>query len=127
MTEEGFRRYLRPFIEAGTPFCAYWHPRGFGLIKTGYIPTQKSEYLLCQKGKPAKVYTNHARCQNMVYKTKSAWMETRPVPGKPRKITEGTLKRWMKHMDRLRREYGGRLITVDFDGTNTKIGGEFEL
>ncbi len=33
MSEEGFRRYLRPYVDKKIPFLAYWHPQGFGVIR----------------------------------------------------------------------------------------------
>ena len=127
MTEEGFRKYLRPYIEQGIPFSAYWHPKGFGLIKTGPIPTVRHEYVLHAPGKADKTYRDYSRCYNAKERTRGAWMETVPVDGKPKQLSEGKLKRWKRNIDQLRRDSWDKVITVDFDGRHTSIEGGFEL
>lgn len=127
MTKEGFRRYITPYIEAGKPFSAYWYTRGFGLILTGEIPTQRNEYILHVPGHAEKTYRDYGKCWNAKEKTRGAWMETIKVDGKPRTVPETTIKRWRKSVDRLRRSGFGELVTVDFDGKNTMIEGGFEL
>lgn len=127
MTREGFRRYLRPYLDGHVPFLAYWYPNGCGLLKTGPIPVTHNEYVLHQPHKPDKTYRDYTRCRNMANKISGAWMETIPVEGKPRQISAGTLTKWQKLNDRLRRQCGGDLITVEYDGTNTSVEGSFEL
>ena len=131
MTEDGFKRYLAPYIRDKVPFSAYWYSRGYGLIKTGLIPTEKTEYLLCQNGKAVKSYgtteRGYHRCQNAINQTEGAWMETRKVPGKPRQLTEGMVKRWKKNLDQLRHTCGCKFVTVDFDGEHIMTEGDFEL
>ena len=41
MTQEGFRRYLKTYIDAGIPFMAYWHPNGMGLIRLDEVEVPK--------------------------------------------------------------------------------------
>lgn len=127
MTEEGFRKYLRPYIEEGTPFSAYWHPKGFGLIKTGLIPRTKHEYVFHDGAKTKNYHGSYTSCRNAVNRTKGAWMETVEVPDKPKQITEGMKKRWQKNAAQLRASCYSKFITVEFDGTNTMIEGGFEL
>ena len=128
MTEEGFRRYLAPHIKAGVAFFAYWYPNGYGLAKTGPMPTEKHEYVLHRKGRPDKNYgTNWTKCKNVEMNTPDAWMETISVPGKPRQIAAGEVKKWKKNIERLRRTFGDELVTVEFDGNHICIEGGFEL
>ena len=95
MTEAGFRAYLRPHLEAGRPFIAYWHPRGYGLCQTGLIPTRAWHYVLHQPGRPDKDYrTDYMRCRNMQMKTPGAYMEKVPVEGKPRQVSARTVAKW---------------------------------
>ena len=128
MTEEGFRKYLRPYLEKSIPFSAYWHPKGFGLMRTGPVPTKRNEYILHVPGKPDKTYRDHGKCWNAKERTRGAWMETVVVDGKPRTISDTTIRRWWKNIEQLRRDSWDKVITVDFDGTSTVIeGGSFEL
>ena len=41
MTEEGFKRFLRRYVEDKIPFLAYWHPQGFGLIRLDEVKVPK--------------------------------------------------------------------------------------
>ena len=128
MTEDGFRKYLKPYIEEGIPFSAYWHPKGWGLIKTGPLPTLRHEYILHVPGKPDKNYhTAYTRCANARNRTKGAWMESVPVEGKPRQVSPTVIKRWKRSIEQLRRDSWNKVVTVDFDGKHTSIEGGFEL
>lgn len=127
MTEDGFRKYLKPYIEEGIPFSAYWHPKGFGLIKTGLIPRTKQEYILHDGAKKTNYHGRYSACRNAADRIKGAWMESITVPDKPKQITEGMKKRWQKNVAQLRASCYEKFITVEFDGTHTMIEGGFEL
>lgn len=126
VTKEGFRSYLQPLIDQGMAFHAYWHPHGFGVVKTGPIPTQKIRYILHRPGKADKTYSAYGKCYNAKERTRGAWMETTTVEGKPRQISTEVLNRWNKNIDRLRRGCAGEVITVVFDGHNLSTEGGIE-
>lgn len=115
ISEEGFKAYLRPYIEGGIPFSAYWHPHGFGLLRTGPEPTWRNEYIVHLPGGETRQYREHTKAWNKANNTKGAWMETEKVPGKPYQISKTKLARWKAINDKLRR-MGSQLITVEFDG-----------
>lgn len=122
MTEDGFRAYLRPYLDQGIPFSAYWHPNGIGLLRTGPVPTLRREYILHVPGKPAKRYRNSPAVPGP-----DSWVEPVSVPGKPTQVSARTLNRWQRNIERLKKSCPGRVITVDFDGTSAAIEGGFEL
>ncbi len=115
MSEEGFKRYLRPYIEGGIPFSAYWHPQGFGLLKTGPQPTEREEYVVHLPDGKARRYREYTSAWSKANNTEGAWMETEKVPGKPHQISKTKLARWRTINDKLRRVMGGVLVTVEFD------------
>lgn len=122
MDEEGFKRYLRPLVEAGIPFTAYWHPRGFGVMRTGPQPTERVEYVVHLPGGEARRYREYRKAYNKSENTGGAWMEQEKVPGKPIQVSKAKLARWRAMNDRLRR-LGGGVITVEFDGVNLMTEG----
>jgi len=102
MTEEGFRRYLRPYVEKKVPFLAYWHPQGFGLIRLDEVMVP-------------------AIPKDTVNEYGSA------VQKRPHTLTKVGRRKWEQNMGRLRQTWGDRLVTVEFDGNHTYIEGGFEL
>ncbi len=122
ISEEGFKAYLRPYIEGGIPFTAYWHPHGFGLLKTGPQSTERVKYVVHLPGGETRQYRERTKAWNKANNTKGAWMETEKVPGKPYQISKTKLARWRAINDKLRR-MGGQLITVEFDGVNLMTEG----
>lgn len=43
MTEDRFRQYIDRHVQEGKPFIAYWHPTGYGLLKTGPVEIRLPE------------------------------------------------------------------------------------
>ena len=102
VSKDGFRSYLRPFIEKSIPFMAYWHPAGMGLIRLDEV----------------RIPTIPA-CD---------WHGAGPVPTKRKRVTKTGLRMWEKNLAKLRKQTWGEVITVEFDGKETKIeGGEITL
>lgn len=126
MTREGFKAWLRPRIESGEAFSAYWHRDGFGILKTGPIPTERTEYVVHVPGKPDKRYRDYSKARNAQMNARGAWLETEAVKGKPRTVSAATLKRWKAQTDKLRRRYI-EVITVEYDGKNLMVEGGLEL
>ena len=102
ITEEGFRRYLCPYVEKKIPFLAYWHPQGFGLIRLDEVMVP-------------------AIPKDTVNEYGSA------VQKRPHTLTKAGRRKWEQNIDRLRRQCCGLAITVEFDGENLKTEGGFEL
>lgn len=102
MSEEGFRQFLKPYIEEGIPFRAYWHPAGMGLIRLDEV-----------------MVPERPPCE--------AHMRTDHMPTKPHRMGARGLRTWEKNLARLRKETWGRVITVEFDGEEVKTEGGFEL
>ena len=101
MSEEGFRRFLRTYVDKEIPFLAYWHPQGFGLIRLDevMVPDVPKDEVQALSGGPKR----------------------------PHRLTKGGRRRWEKNMERLRRQCCGLCITVEFDGEEIKTEGGFEL
>lgn len=102
MNEEGFRRFLRPYIKEGIPFLAYWHPNGMGLIRLDVVMVP-----VCP---PCEVH-----------------MRQDHVPTKPHQLGERGRRTWEKNLAWLRKQTWGRVITVEFDGKDIKTEGGFTL
>ena len=102
MTQEGFRRYLKTYIDAGIPFMAYWHPNGMGLIRLDEVevPTKP----------PIEANVPAGR-----------------MPTKAHKLGTRGRRTWENNMARLRKQTWGQVITVEFDGKELKSEGGFEL
>ena len=102
MTKEGFKRYLRRYVEDKIPFLAYWHPQGFGLIRLDevMVPAVRKDEVLAL-GQYA--------------------------PKRPHTLTKGGRRTWERNLERLRRQCCGEIITVEFDGETIKTEGGFEL
>lgn len=128
MTKERFAMFLRPYIKSGTPFSAYWHPYGFGMLRTAPIQLKVYRYVLHVPGKPDKEYKDRAKCEAAVSRTRGSWMEVNQVDGKPKELSRVTRRCWQRGIEDLRRYAYGPVITVDFDGLRIDIkGGKFEL
>lgn len=101
---DGFKRYLRPYVEKKIPFLAYWHPQGFGLIRLDEVLTPK---------KPP--------CETRYF------ADSENGPKKKHTLTRGGRRTWEKNMERLQWQCCGEVITVEFDGETIKAEGGFEL
>jgi len=104
VTEEGFRRFLRSYVDERIPFLAYWHPQGFGLIRLDEVLVPK---------KPP--------CETHVF------ADAENGPKKKHTLTRGGRRTWENNLERLRRQCCGQIITVEFDGERIKTEGGFEL
>lgn len=104
MNSEGFRRFLRGYIDKGIPFLAYWHPAGMGLIRLDEVKVPK---------KPP--------CETHCF------ADTENGPKKKHTLTRGGRRTWEQNLERLRRLCCGQIITVEFDGERIKTEGGFEL
>lgn len=58
LSVEGFVKLLRPHAEAHTPFIAYWHPRGFAVLKTGEFEAEEYDVMLENR---TGAYKQHAK------------------------------------------------------------------
>lgn len=131
MSQDGFKAYLKPYIEKGEAFSAYWHPKGFGLLKTGPQPRTRQEYIVHVSGQADKRFKSWSPAQALWQrnkKSRDAWIETVEVDDKPKTLPESARKRWAKNLDQLRRDSWGPVITVEFDGNHLAIeGGDLEI
>ena len=128
MTREGFVQWLRPWMEAGIAFSAYWHPHGFGRLRTAPLPTERRRYIIHMPGKPDKTVASTPKSCSPVYRTPGAWVEPVYEPGPPKALRKGALERWRKSVEQLRRRSWDAVITVEFDGRHTLVeGGELEF
>lgn len=100
MSEEGFRRLIRRYVDQGIPFRAYWHPNGFGLIRLDAV--------------------------EVPVLPPYAWHGAGPVPTEPHQLTKRGLRTWEKNLAQLRKQTWGRVVTVEYDGTELKTEGGFE-
>lgn len=100
MTEEGFKQFLRRYVEQKIPFLAYWHPQGFGLIRLDEVMVPKIP-----------------PCENHYVNG----------PKRSHQLTKAGRRGWEKNLERLRRQCCGEIITVEFDGEAIKTEGGFEL
>lgn len=101
MTEEGFKQFLRPYVEQKIPFLAYWHPQGFGLIRLDKVMVPDIP--------------------------KGAVNALGVSPSRPHTLTRGGRRTWESNLARLKKQTWGRVITVEFDGETIKTEGGFEL
>ena len=95
MSEEAFRKFLRPYIEQRIPFRAYWHPAGMGLIRLDEVRVPVIP--------PCELHQREGHAQT-----------------KPHRLGKRGLATWEKNLARLRKQTWGRVITVVFDGTTLK-------
>lgn len=100
MSEEGFRQLIRRYVDKGIPFRAYWHPNGFGLIRLDAV--------------------------EVPVLPPYAWRGDGPVPTEPHRLTKRGLRTWERNLARLRKQTWGRVVTVEYDGTELKTEGGFE-
>lgn len=128
MTKEGFVKWLRPWVDDGIAFVAYWHPGGCGRLRTAPLPTEKRKYILHEPKKKDRTVAAAPRAGSAFYDKPGAWAEPIYVPGPPKELRKGALNRWRANVDKLRRSASGEVITVEFDGKYTSIqGGELQL
>lgn len=104
MNSEGFRRFLRGYIDKGIPFLAYWYPAGMGLIRLDEVKVPK---------KPPCETHRFADAEN--------------GPKKKHTLTKGGRRTWERNLERLWRQCCGQIITVELDGERIKTEGGFEL
>ena len=102
ISQDGFRRYLKPYVEKKIPFLAYWHPKGFGLVRLDEVQVPSIPHIEL-----------HYSCPH--------------IPLKPHRLTKRGRKAWEKNLERLRRQCCGPVITVEFDGMEIKSEEDFEL
>lgn len=128
MTKEAFVKWLRPWLDDGIAFVAYWHPGGCGLLRTAPLPTERTRYVLHEPKKPDRTVSAKPKVGSAFYDRPGAWAEPVTEPGPPKELRKGTLNKWRANVDWLRRRTIGEVITVEFDGRNTMIeGGELNL
>lgn len=102
MSEDGFRAFLKPYIEKQIPFLAYWHPNGMGLIRLDEVMVPRKP--------PIEAHVLEGN-----------------MPTKQHKLTKYGRQKWEKNLSNLRRQTWAPVITVEFDGTQLKTEGGFEL
>ena len=99
MDKDGFAHFLRPYIDKGIPFKAYWHPKGMGLLRLDEVMVPRIP--------PCELrgdYSPGTRCKT---------------------VTKSGVRRWEINLLNLRRNAWTEVITVEYDGKETKIeGGE---
>lgn len=128
MTREGFAKWLRPWIDEGIAFTAYWHPSGFGRLRTASIPTERKKYILHEPKKKDRVVTTAPKYGSPFWTTPGCWAEPITEPGPPKTLRKGTLNKWHANIEKLRRSSWEEVITVDFDSRNIMTeGGELPL
>lgn len=103
-SQEGFRRRLRGLIEEKTPFVAYWHPGGYGVMLTGPVTSHK-RYL--------EDKDDH---QWRMDKTEAVIRARKAAPNA-----------WWENLAKMRRKYFTEVVTVEFDGENIVIDGGMDL
>ena len=105
MSKDNFARRLRKLIEEKTPFVAYWHSRGYGVMLTEPVTVSK---------------------QYLEDKTNGTW---RLVEGKAVvRASKSGLSRWAKNLARMRRSwYTTDVVTVEYDGDSLITEGDLEL
>lgn len=118
VTREGFDRYIAEKAREGIPFSAYWYQYGYGLLITGKIrregySTWKSR---ATDGKEYEYSTYDLALRES--KGGKAPKEIRH-PAREYGPTKGTISRWYKAVDRLRKRYAWNFVTVEFDGKST--------
>lgn len=96
MSEEGFRKFLRGYIEKGIPFLAYWHPAGMGLIRLDEVMVPQTP--------PCEGGGAHG-------------------PKRPHRMGKRARQTWEKNLARLKKQSWGRVISVEFDGKEIKTEG----
>lgn len=98
VSQESFKHRLRGLIEEKTPFAAYWHRDGYGVMLLGPVTVNRRYPPIDQTGGEAKIQARKA------------------APNA-----------WWKNLAKLRRKYYTEVVTVEFDGENIKTEGEIEL
>lgn len=128
MTKDGFVKWLRPWLDEGIAFVAYWHPGGYGRLRTAPPPTERKKYILHDPKKPDRTVSTLPRAGSAFYEKPGCWVEPVYEPGPPKELRKGTLNKWRANVDKLRRNSWEEVITVEFDGRNTMIeGGNLDL
>lgn len=104
VSQESFKHRLRGLIEAKTPFAAYWHPQGYGVMLLGPVTVNKRFLPDDQTG------------GYMLVEGEAKLRARKAAPSA-----------WWKNLAKLRRKYWTEVVTVEFDGENIKTEGEIEL
>ena len=104
VSQESFKHRLRGLIEEKTPFAAYWHPQGYGVMLTGPVVSHK---------RYVEDKIDHQWCTD---ETEAVIRAGKAAPSA-----------WWKNLAKLRRKYYTEVVTVEFDGENIKAEGEIEL
>ena len=114
MTREGFKAWLRPYVERKEPFVAYLHAHGYGMLRTGTVLVDRPEYILSLPDGGTKVYRDYGAALRRQKKDGGRIAEglrkgvKYTVPGQK-------AARWKKELEALRRR-AYDLIVVEFDG-----------
>lgn len=97
MSEEGFRKFLEPYLRDRIPFLAYWHPQGLGLLRLDVVQIPVAPPW--------------------------GWHGPGLPPTRAHQVGKRGMGTWAKNLARLRKQTWGPVVTVEFDGKTATVEG----
>ena len=117
---EGFVKHLRDdYISEGTPFIAYWHPRGFSVMRTKEMFLEEYDITINENG---KIHTEHAMNRlerDRIVSNNQKWFHeivSVDVKRKPCKVKKSTVSAMRKVIAQLRKGLSYSMYVIEFDG-----------
>lgn len=127
-----FAKMIKPMINSKTPFLAYWHPRGYAILRTGPVERTEAVYVLFAPGiKTTWEYRNPQDADRACSRFFSKYgrfpgMKKEVRQLKPLKASKAGISEFRKIMRKLERQ-NPYAHTVEFDGVSVVTHGEIDL
>lgn len=124
---EGFVRQCAGHVEKGEPFIAYWHEKGFGLLRTGTAQVEEWDVYV---GPPDDLDKYHAatleECSNICTRAhrRGDRVDRIETVYRKHKVKKGTVSKFRKEIERMRKGRNAyTLRVVEFDGAGLTLEG----
>lgn len=131
---DGFIKQCREHIDKGELFLAYWHARGFALLRTGTVAVDEFDVYI-EDSKTFKTRKLHAKTGSErdlfigAARRKGERIDRVVTVPKPRKAKAGTISKMRKAIIQMQKDprIAGTLHVVEYDGAGVSIDGGPEL
>lgn len=131
---DGFIKQCREHIDKGEPFLAYWHARGFALLRTGVVILEEYDVYVDDR-ETHKMQKRHAKTGPerdhliLTARRNGERIDHIGIVPKPRKVKAGTISGMRKTIAKMRKDprTAGTLHVVEYDGAGVSIDGGPEL
>lgn len=127
-----FTERIKPLIADQTPFLAYWHPRGYAILRTGPVERTEPVYVLFAPGiKTTWEYRNPQDADRACIRFFNKYgrfpgMKKEVGQLKPLKASKAGISEFRQIMHMLERQ-NPHARTVEFDRVNLAVHGDIDL